>query len=216
MDDLYNTGDGLAPSFSTTARLLAAIVALGLLLQLVVMIVTILRAIIQALVTTLKISVLWPAKILICLVCVPVTLVKLVVSLLAWSTCSVARGIVALFMLFGLLRGLGWNGQLEASDGVGGGDGKLSGVGRQEASRRSIQGRSVAGRGAHGQKVHVLLPDRPDRRGHNAGILVGGMGGGAGAWQATTLGRGRLVAQRGLARRSITEKYTRMQGGRRS
>lgn len=216
MDDLYGTREGLTPSLGTTARLLAAIVTLGLLLQLVVMIVTLLRAIFQALVTTLKISVLLPARILFHAICVPVTFVKLVVLLLAWSTCSLARGIVALFMLFGLLRGLGRHGQLEAGGGVGGGDGKLSGVGRQEASRRSVQGRSVAGRGAHGQKVHVLLPDRSDRHGHNAGILVGGMGGGAGAWQATTLGRGRLVVQGGLARHSITEKYTRMQGGRRS
>lgn len=166
----------LASNLSPIAGLLVAIITIALLVQLLAMVITTLRDIIHLQITILKIFVLWPAWILF-------KLLKLVIVVLVWAVFSVARGIMALFMLFGLF------GSRHERGGVGGGgsDGNLPVVSRQGANVTSVQDIGMAEFGGHRWRVHVLVPKRPDRGGNNMGFIMGGMDGGAGAWQATTL-----------------------------
>lgn len=209
MDALRSIREGLSANLSIVARLFVAIIAVVLLLQLLVTIVSILRGIIQFHFTILKILVLWPARILISILCVPFKLLILVSVLLAWAVRSVARGVMALLMLLGLYGGRHLRVEPVGSDG------NLPVVNRQDANLPSIQEMGVVGFGGHVWRVHVLLPGTPDRGGNNVGVIVGGMdGGGAGAWQAATLGRDGLVAQGSATQRWITaqREYTRTQG----
>lgn len=210
MDALRSIREGLASNLSIVARLFVAIIAIALLLQLLVTVATILKGIIQFHFTILKIFVLWPAWILISILCIPFKLLILVAVLLTWAVRSVARGVMALLMLFGLYGGR----HLRVEPGGSGGN--LPAVSRQEANLTSIQDMGMVGFGGHVWRVHVLLPPgTPDRGGNNVGVIVGGMdGGGAGAWQAATLGRNGLVAQGSATQRWITaqREYTRTQG----
>lgn len=190
MDGLLSISKGLASNLSPIGRLLVAIIAIAILLQLLVMIVTILRDIIQFHITILKIFVIWPAWILL-------KLLKLVVVVLFWAVCPAARGVMALFMLFGLYGGR----HLRVEPG--GSVGNLPVVSRQEAKVATVQDIGMAGFGGHNWRVHVLVPDRG---GNNIGVIMGGMDGGAGAWQAATLRRNGMVAQGSAAQRPTTAR----------
>lgn len=206
MDGLLNISEGLASHLSPIAGLFVAIIAVILLLQLLATVVTILRNIIQFHITVLKTFVLWPVWIL-------MKLLRLVIMVLVWAVCSVARGVMALFMLFGLYGGRHLRAEIGCGDG-GGGDGNFPVVSRQEANMATVQHIGMADFGGQRWRVHVLLPSRPNRGGNNMGVIVGGMDNGAGAWQATALGRNGLVAQGSSAQRSITGQgeYGRTQG----
>lgn len=190
MDGLLSISKGLASNLSPVGRLLVAIIAIALLLQLLVVISTILRDIINFHITILKIFVLWPA-------CMLMKLLRLVVVVLFWAVCSVARGVMALFMLFGLYGGR----HLRVEPG--GSVGNLPVVSRQETNVATVQDIEMAGFGGRRWRVHVLVPDRG---GNNIGVTVGGMDGGAGAWQAATLGRNGLFAQGSATQRPITAR----------
>ncbi|KAG6368096.1 hypothetical protein INS49_002296 [Diaporthe citri] len=203
MNGLLSISERLASNLSPVGRLLVAIIAIALLVRLLVMVVTILRGITHFHITILKILVLWPAWILISILCTPLKLLILVIVVLVWAVRSVARGVMALSILLGLYGGR----HLRVESG--GSGGKLSPVRRQEANVTSVQDIGMAEFGGHWWRVHVLLPNRPDRGGNNMGFIMGSMDGGAVAWQPTTLGWNGSVAQGSAAQRSITG-----QGGR--
>lgn len=214
-NDLRTIKEVFAPNLSTIARLFVAVFALALLVQVYFTITAILRDIIQLHITILKIFVFWPAWILIRVLCVPLKFLKFVIVVLFWAICSVARGIMATLMLFGLLGRR--KGRAELGSG-GEGNVNLPVVRQQGRSVTPVQDMGMAGHRAHVWQVHLLPSDRPDRGGNNIGIIVGGMDDLARAWQTTTLGRDRLVAQGSLAQRSVTARgeYADTQDGRRS
>lgn len=215
MDDyLHGVREVLTPNISIVTRLFVAIVALVLLEQVYFLITAILRDIIQLQLTILKIFVLWPAWIIIRVLYISLRLLRFAILVLVLSICSVARGVMATLVVFGLRGRL--KGQAELGSG-GGGYANLPVVSQRGRSVTAVQDMGVAGHRANGWQV-LLLSDRPERGGSNIGIIVGGMDDLAGAWQATTLGRGRLVAKGSLAQRSITARgeSTETQGGRRS
>ena len=194
-DELHSTREGLASNLSTIARLFMAIIAVTLFLQLVSTAATVLQETIHALITIIRILVIWPARILIKVLCVPITIFRLVIAVLV---CPLARGVMAFFKLFGLS-----NSRQGREKPGGGGDATLLGTSRQQANMACIQNIGMAGRWGHGWQVHILLSDRRDGGGQNIGIVWGGMSG-AGAWEAATLEGDGLVAQGSLARCSIT------------
>lgn len=203
MDDHHSIREVFAPSLGTIICLLVAITALALLVQLFITVATMLRDFVQLQITILKIFVIWPAWILIRVLCV---LLRLVLVVLIWAICSVARGVMATFTILGILYRRGEQGEPSSNDSD---DKSLRRTGRQKDSRQegnvtSVLDMGMAERGGYGWQVHILLPDGSVRSGHNTGILVGGMDGNARAWQATTPRRYGWEAQGSLAPRQIT------------
>lgn len=216
MDDkLYSAREGLASNISTTVRLLVAIIALTFLLHLLLTIITILREIVNALITVFRIFVLWPARMVINVLWVPVAVIKIAVVVVLWAACSLTRGVRALLNLFGLSDSR--RGQAQPGGSDGGGGGNLLEISRQQASMASVQTIGMAGHGGYDWQAYILHSDRPDRGGHNIGIVLVGKDG-VGAWQATTLGRNGLVARESLARSSIMAEgeSSHTQGGHRT
>lgn len=206
MDDHHSIREVLAPSLSTMACLLVAITALALLVQLFITVATMLRDFVRLQITILKIFVVWPAWILIRVLCVPLKLLRLVLVVLIWAFCSVARGVMATFTILDLLYRRHEQGEPSSNDSD---DKSLRRMDRREESRQegnvtSVLDMGMATRGGNGWQVHILLPDGSIRSGHNVGILVGGMDGNAWARQAITPRRYGFEAQGSLAPRQIT------------
>lgn len=186
MNPLHSIGEVLASNLSIVGRLFVAIMAVILAVQLLAILVSI-----------FKILVLGPVKIIIHVLRIPVKLLKIVILVLVWSVCSVVQGVVALLILFGLLDSR--HGRARPSGGAG--DGKLLATSQQEANLASVRDYGMTGRGKHAGQFYIIFPGGPDGGGNNVGIVVGGIDGGPGAWQASTLGRDNLVnLERQLAR----------------
>lgn len=200
----------MLPNFDTKARIVAAIILLALFIQLLIVTATILRGLIYFLITTIKVFVIWPVWTVVQVLRVSMGIIKFILLVLLWAVCSIARGVVALFMLLGFLGSR--NGQSET-----GGDGKVTRTTRQKANSIPVQGIGMADRRRQGWQFHVLLPGMIDRDGQNIAFIVGGMDG-AEAWASHCTRKGWADGENHLAQRSTTAQgqNTRERSGHRS